>query len=85
MSTQFVKNISISNYSVYSNSSKSANFVYTQLNVKTVLYITIQFSVSTVLMSKTVPFQTIQFSISTQFKCKYGLIVNNISISSYSI
>ena len=32
-------------------------------------------------MSKTVPFQTIQFSISTQFKCKYGLIVKNISIS----
>ena len=37
MSTQFVKNISISNYSVYSNSSNSANFVYTQLNAKTVL------------------------------------------------
>ena len=34
-------------------------------------------------MSKTVQFQTIQFSISTQFKCKYGLIVNNICISSY--
>ena len=31
-------------------------------------------------MSKTVPFQTIQFSISTQFKCKYSLIVKNISI-----
>ena len=30
------------------------------------LYITIQFSVSTVSMSKTVQFQTIQFSISTQ-------------------
>ena len=51
-----VKNISISNYSVYSNSSNSANFVYTLLNVKTVLYTTIQFRVSTVLMSKTVPF-----------------------------
>ena len=59
MSTQFVKNISISTYSVYSNSSNSANFVYTQLNVKTVLYIKIQFSVSTGLMSKTAPFQTI--------------------------
>ncbi len=80
MSTQFVKNISISNYSVYSNSSNSANFVYTQLNVKTVLYITIQFSVSTVSVSKTVPFQTIWFSISTQFKCKYSLIVKNISV-----
>ena len=34
------------------------------------LYITIQFSVSTVPMSKTVQFQTIQFSISTQFKWK---------------
>ena len=49
------------------------------------LYITIQFSVSTVSMSKTVQFQTIQFSISTQFKCKYSLIVKNISISSYSV
>ena len=39
------------------------------------LYITIQFSASTVLMSKTVQFQTIQFGISTQFKCKYGLIL----------
>ena len=36
-------------------------------------------------MSKTVPFQTIQFSLSTQFKCKYGLIVKNISISSNSV
>ena len=35
---------------------------YTQLNVKTVLYITIQFSVSTVSMSKTFLFQAIQFS-----------------------
>ena len=80
-----IKNISISNYSVYSNSSNSVDFVYTQLNVKTVLYITIQFSVSTVSMSKTVPFQTIQFSMSMQFKCKYSLLVKNISISSYSV
>ena len=49
------------------------------------LYITIQFSVSTVSMSKTVQFQTIQFSISTQFKGKYNLIVKNISISNYSV
>ena len=49
------------------------------------LYITIQFSVSTVSMSKTVQFQTIQFSISTQFKYKYSLIGKNISISSYSV
>ena len=53
--------------------------------VKTVLYITIQFSVNTISMSKTVQFQTIQFSISTQFKCKYSLIVKNISISSYAV
>ena len=49
------------------------------------LYITIQFSVSTVSMSKTVQFKTIQFSISTQFKCKYSLIMKNISISSNSV
>ena len=49
------------------------------------LYITIQFSVSTVLLSKTVQFQTIQFSISTQFKCKYSLIMKNISILGYSV
>ena len=35
-------------------------------------------------MSKTVPFQTIQLSTSMQFKCKYSLIVKNISISSHS-
>ena len=29
--------------------------------------------------------QTILFSISIQFKCKYSLIVKNISISSYSV
>ena len=67
MSTQFVKNISISNYS----------FFFKQL------YITNQFSVSTVSMSKAVQFQVIQFIISRQFNCKYGLIVKNISILSY--
>ena len=76
MSTQFVKNISISNYSVY-----SKTFLFQTIQ----LYITISFSVGTVSMSKTVQFQTIQFSISTQFKCKYSLIVKNISISSYSV
>ena len=45
----------------------SIDFVYTLLNVKTVLFQTIQFRVRTVSMPKTVPFQTIQFSISTQF------------------
>ena len=34
---------------------------------------------------KIVRFQIIQFSISTQFKCKYGCIVKNISISSYPV
>ena len=34
---------------------------------------------------KIVLFQTIQFIISTQFKCKYSLIVKNISILSYSV
>ena len=42
------------------------------------LYITIQFSASTVSMSKIVQFQTIQLSISTQFKCKYSLIGKTI-------
>ena len=51
--------------------SMSIVFVYTQLNIKTVPFQTIPFSISTVLMSKTVLFQTIQFSISTQLKCKY--------------
>ena len=63
----------------------SKGFVYTQLNVKTVLYQMNQFSVSILSMSKTVPFQTIQFNISTQFKYKYSLIVKNISILSYSV
>ena len=34
---------------------------------------------------KIVLFQTNQFMISTQFKCKYRLIVKEISISSYSV
>ena len=54
----------------------NTDFVYTKLIVKTVLYQTIQFSVSRVSMSKTVPFQTIQFSISTQFKCKYTVYLS---------
>ena len=45
----------------------SIAFVYTQLNVKTVLFQTIQLSVITVSMSKTVPLQIIHFSISAQF------------------
>ena len=46
----------------------STDFVYTQLNVKTVLYQSIQFSLSTDFMSKSVAFQTIPFSISALFK-----------------
>ena len=34
---------------------------------------------------KIVLFQTVQFRISTQFKCKYSVIVKNISILSYSV
>ena len=34
---------------------------------------------------KIVLFETIQFRISTQFKCKYSLIVESISISSDSV
>ncbi len=52
-----------------------------KFSISTVLYITIQFSVSRISMSKIVPFQTIQFGITTQFKSKYSLIVKNISIS----
>ncbi len=78
------KNISISNYSVYSNNSNSANFVFTQLDVKTVLYITIQFNVSRVSMSKTIPFLTIHFSISTQFKCKYSFNVKKFNFKQFS-
>ena len=39
------------------------------------LYVTIQLSVSTVLLSITVQFQIIQFSKSMKFKCKYSLIM----------
>ena len=70
----FVKNISISSYSVLSNSSNShSSFKYkysfpqTQLNIKTVLFQIIQFSVIIVSMSKTVLFQVIHFSISMHF------------------
>ena len=49
------------------------------------LYVAIHLGVNTVLCWRTVLFQIIQVSMSTQFKCKYGLIVKNISISSYSV
>ena len=47
------------------------------LNVKTVLFQTIQFSVSRVSMSKTIPFQAIQFSINTHFQCQNCFISSN--------
>ena len=45
----------------------SIDFVYTQLNVKTVLFQTIQFSVSTVSMSKTVSFKKKYLKIFRKF------------------
>ena len=45
-------------------------FVYTQLNVQTVLFQTSQFIVNTVSKSKTVQFKKIQFSIQKQFHFK---------------
>ena len=42
-------------------------FVFTQLNIKSVLFQTIKFSVSTFSQSKTVLLLTIHFSVSTQF------------------
>ena len=56
----------------------SIDFVYTQLNIKTVLFQKIQFNVSTITMLKTAQFQIIQFSISTQFK-----FVCTVSLSKY--
>ena len=54
------------------NLAKYSFFVYTQLNVKTVLFQTIQFSISIVFVypqldDQAVLYQTIQFGISTQF------------------
>ena len=41
--------------------------------------------VYTLLNFKAVLYLWIQFKICMQFKCKYGLIVKNMSISSYSV
>ena len=49
------------------NSIKHLSFIYTLLNIRMVLFQTIQFSISTQFNIKTVPFQTTQSSISTQF------------------
>ena len=46
-----------------------------QFYIKQVSLVQVQFQ-----CQKPVPFKIIQFTISTQFKCKYGLIVKNISI-----
>ena len=46
-------------------------FVSAQLNAKTILFQTNQFSVSTVSMSKTVLFQTIMFSMQKQLHFKH--------------
>ena len=45
----------------------SIDFVYAQLNVKTLLFLPIQFSSVQFQCEKTVVFQVIQFSISMQF------------------
>ena len=52
---------------VTNNSVKHQSFIYTQLNVKAVLFQTIQFRLSTQFQRQTVLFQAIQFSISTHF------------------
>ena len=71
-------NSSISNNSVLQkyivlmskNSSLNNFFAYTQLNVKTVIFQAVQFSINTVSLSNTVLFQTIKFSIQKQFSFK---------------
>ena len=56
-------------------------FVYTQLNVKTVLLQTIQFTVCTISISKRVLFQTIQFSIQKQFHFKHFSLAQGRSLN----
>ena len=55
------------------------DFVYSQLNIKTVQFQKIQFNISTVSMSKTFLFQTIQFSLNTQFKYQNSSISSNLA------
>ena len=73
------KNSSISNDSV-----KHKHSLNAQLNIRTVLSWTIQFSVNTVQCQKTVLFEIIQLSTKCS-KCKHGLIVKKFSISRYSV
>ena len=61
--------------------SMSIDFVYTQLHVKTVLFQTIHFNLSTVSISKTVLVQSIQFSISTQFECQNEFYFKQFSLA----
>ena len=56
-------------------------FVYIQLNVKTVLFQIIHFSICTVSMSKTVLFQTIQFSISRLVQCQKQFYFKQFSLA----
>ena len=70
-----------------------ANFTYLQFNCQKhfhfklfkQLYVVIQLSVNTVLMSKNSSISNNSVKHKHAFKCKYGLIVKNISISSYSV
>ena len=48
-------------------------FIYNQLNVKTVLFQTIQFNVCTISLSKQVQFQIIQFSTRTHFSSIWSI------------
>ena len=57
-------------------------FAYTQLNVKTVLFQTIQLCISTQFQwQKEVSFQTIQFSISTQVQCQKQFFFKQFSLA----
>ena len=51
-----------------------------QFFIKQISLVQVQFQ-----YQKTDSFHIIQFNISMQFECKYGLIVKNISISSYLV
>ena len=72
-------------YNIFEQIQYKLNFVYTQLNVKTVIFQIIQFSVYTVSASKTAPFQTFQFSISRQFKSQNSSISTNSVQHKYAV
>ena len=54
--------------------------MWKQFYIKQISLVLVQFKTQ-----KTVPFQINQFSAGTQFKCNYGLIVKNISITSNQV